>query len=231
MIYGHKWAFNQLSLLAIDLEHKISEEKKPSRQISPRMEAVIHEVDKGSIVELTRLAGLTKTEILDRFAAQGRCFAVSIGGEMAAYGWVAQDFECIGELERGFTIPAGDVYIWDCFTLPKYRRRRLFTALLGSVADQLVQEGFRRVWIGSLTSQKHSLRGMRKAGFQPVLTNTYIRLYNTSLIWMRGHRNSLPAQVTAARQGLTKKDENIWGDFRIGSSRQEKQAACIPDST
>ena len=107
--------------------------------------------------------------VLQRFATGRHCYAARVDGKLAAYGWVTFDEEAIGELGLRFRLKAGEAYIWDCATLPPYRRQHLYTALLSYIDSELPAAGLCRVWIGADMDNIVSQKGMALAGFQPAI--------------------------------------------------------------
>ncbi len=75
-------------------------------------------------------ADLVTAEIRARFTAGKRCYAAWVGNDLAAYGWVSFIEEHIGELGLSLSLQPCEAYIWDCATLPEYRQKYLYSALL-----------------------------------------------------------------------------------------------------
>src|SRR5262249_30824620 len=134
--------------------------------------------------------------------AGSRCFAARVEGTIAAYGWVSWGTERIGELERSLRLQPDEAYIWDCATLPPYRRRGLYTALLRYTATSLRDQGVRRVWIGASLGNRPSIQGFAAAGFQPAIRLTYIRVLLARVVWVSDERGAPPGFAAAARRAL-----------------------------
>jgi GNAT superfamily N-acetyltransferase len=101
-----------------------------------------------------------------------RCFAAWLDGRVAGYGWLSTGAEWIGELEREIVLPPGEAYAWNCVTLPASRRRGVFRALLGCIAESARRDGARRLWIGSaggLGGPPAGTGAIGEAGFVPAL--------------------------------------------------------------
>jgi len=191
-------AFERGTLWAIELD---GETVAP---VSSRVAAVFGEVQRERAEPLAAAMDLSDPDpILRRFATGRRCFTAWVDDRIAAYGWVSQAAECIGELERKIQVSAGEAYIWDCATLPPYRRQRLYSALLSHILVKLHGEGVRRIWIGSSLDNRPSLQGFANAGFQPVITLLHARLFNLRCVWMIGYRAAPGDLVAAARRALT----------------------------
>ena len=118
------------------------------------------------------------TVILQRFAAGRHCYAARVAGQLVTYGWVTFDEEDIGELGLSIRLKAGEAYIWDCATLPAYRRLRLYPALL--------TQGIQRVWIGTDTDNLASQIGIVAAGFQAVADFLTVNTPSMSTVRLRG---------------------------------------------
>lgn len=196
----HLWAFERGTMWAMDLADPVG---GGTTRVSPRIAASLGEVQREAALSLVVAMGLADPAlVLQRFDSGRRCFAAWTDDRIIAYGWVSWGVECVGEWERPFHIPGGEAYIWDCATLPAFRRLRLYSALLSYIAATLRGEGTARVWIGASLSNRPSIRGMAVAGFQPVVTLTYVRLFHLSHFWMAGDPAASPSLVAAARQAL-----------------------------
>lgn len=118
---------------------------------------------------LAGLMGVDAEQVRRRIAAGSRCYVAEVGGEWAAYGWVSFHEEHIGEIGLHIRLRPGEAYIWDCATMPAFRRLGLYTALLAHIAGALRAEHFTRIWIGADTDNTPSQVGIAAAGFQPVV--------------------------------------------------------------
>ncbi len=215
------WAFERGTLWAVELD------RQTPAPVPPRLAAVFREAHRESAELLAAAMGLPQPEpVLRRLAAGRRCFAAWIEGRIAAYGWVSQAAECIGELEREIQLPAGEAYIWDCVTLPPYRRQRLYSALLSHIVARLHGQSVQRVWIGSSLDNRASIRGFANAGFRPVVELVYARLFELCCLWMIRHRTAPDHLVRAARRALTTDRERVWGSVMVGHYETAQLPAC-----
>jgi ribosomal protein S18 acetylase RimI-like enzyme len=171
--------------------------------VVPGREAVLREAHPDDAKALASAMGLANVaEAQRRFDAGRRCFVALVDGVIASYGWVSHGVESIGELERSFRMAPDEAYIWDCATLPPYRGQHLYCALLDHIVTMLCHDGTRRIWIGASLDNTPSIRGFASAGFQPVLTLTYLRLLGIRRVWMAGDTAASSALVTRARECL-----------------------------
>lgn len=196
------WAFERGTLWALDLDTP-APAASPSPIPAPAG-ATFRELTPADAVPLARAMGADNPQIVrERLAAGRRCFAASVAGAIAAYGWVSQGTEQIGELERTMHMRPGEAYIWDCATRPSWRGRGLYTALLRHIVATLHGEGLRRLWIGASLGNIPSIRGFRSAGFAPVLRLVYLRLLGLRYNRLAGDPSASPALVADARAVLT----------------------------
>lgn len=128
-------------------------------------------------------AGLVAT----RLARGCRAFAVCRDEQLAGYGWLSTGPEWIGE--AGFEIRPGpsEGYIWNCVTLPAYRRQGVFAELLASLVGRAGAEGLTRLWIASLAGTAES--AVRRAGFSEVIVLDAGRLARLRLLRLRARRH------------------------------------------
>ena len=193
----HLWAFERGTLWVRECGGK------GVAPVVPAQDAVLREAHSGDAEALAKAMGTAgATEVRRRLEGGRRCFVALVDGAIATYGWVSHGVESIGELERSFHMAPDEAYIWDCATLPPYRGQHLYCALLDHIVTMLCRDGTRRIWIGASLDNTPSIRGFASAGFQPVLTLTYLRLLGIRRVWMAGDMAASPALVTRARECL-----------------------------
>ncbi|HWQ14097.1 MAG TPA: GNAT family N-acetyltransferase [Roseiflexaceae bacterium] len=188
--------------------------------VRPRVAAQFHELSDADRAELAAAMSLPTTEPIQRRLQSGRrCFALNVGGRVSSYGWATRGAERVGELEREFHLQDDEAYIWDCATLPGWRRQGLYSALLSHIAHRLRQEGVARVWIGASRQNRASVRGFANAGFRPVLDLTYLRVLRLTLMWVRMHPTATRAHAAAAYRLLLNARERRLGPLVLGFLR------------
>ncbi len=151
-----------------------------------------------------------------RFADGRRCFVMRADGQIAAYGWVTRGAECVGELERRFHLHNDEAYIWDCATLPAWRGRRLYSALLNQIARHIAGEDLARIWIGASLQNRPSIRGIANAGFEHVLDLSYRRFHRLSAMWIRRVGAAPRPLLAAAYRILLQPHERRIGRLIVG---------------
>ncbi|MGD9933053.1 MAG: GNAT family N-acetyltransferase [Dehalococcoidia bacterium] len=116
---------------------------------------------------IAALAGLPHEEVARRCAEGHRPYIIRVDGEPAGYGWVAASTCEIGELGLCFYLPAGNRYLWDFATLPAFRGRGIYPALLSEIVRRECPPAT-RLWIIHAPENLPSGVGINRAGFQPV---------------------------------------------------------------
>ena len=193
---------------------------------SPKVHATFEEIKSNNVSELSEAMATPSSSILTRLATQRRCFAARVENHIAAYGWVSQTNECIGEHEREIQLQPREAYIWDCATLKEFRGKRLYSALLSHIVGVLCNEGITRVWIGSSLTNLPSLKGFSNAGFQPVVTLISFRFGAMRCCFAIGHSAAPNHLVDAARRALVTKQERMWGPLVVATSSPEPCPPC-----
>ncbi len=137
--------------------------------VAPLLPAEFSRLGLEAEAELTRAMGLADpAEVRRRFEGGRRCYAARAQDGLAAYGWVSFGDEYVGGLGLRLRLLAREAYIWDCVTLPAFRRRGLYAALLGRIVAALRDEGWQGVWIGADYDNRPSHAGIERAGFAAV---------------------------------------------------------------
>ena len=182
----------------------------------------------GSPAPMAAAMGLKNPrQVMRRLARSRRCFAAKVEGNIVAYGWVSTGRECIGEMGRQIHLQADEAYVWDCLTLPAYRRLGLYTALLIYINDTLVEDGYRRIWIGSNLDNRPSIRGFANAGYQPAVAITHLRLTSLNFYWLSRAYAARRLLAAAARDALSLESDRIAGPLVVGRARPADLSACV----
>jgi hypothetical protein len=137
-------------------------------------------------------------EVQRRLAAGERCYTATVEGSLVAYGWVSVAAADIGELGLRFRFAPGEAYVWDCVTVPAFRRRGLYTALLGFISQTLQADGFSRVWIGADLNNLPSRKGILAAGYCHVADLDIFAALNWRLFRVRAAPGAPPGLVDEA---------------------------------
>jgi GNAT superfamily N-acetyltransferase len=133
-----------------------------------------------------------------RLARGCRCFGAWVEGELAGYGWLSTKPEWIGELELTITPRDGEGYIWNCFTREPLRRRGVLRALLAGIRARAHDEGFSRLWIGSVAIPAE--RAFGPSGFTPALVFASELIAGYRWVHVQPAAGTDPALVAAGHQ-------------------------------
>ncbi|NLG97621.1 MAG: GNAT family N-acetyltransferase [Chloroflexi bacterium] len=141
---------------------------QPVQMVRPLVDAQFARVGPEAAGELAAAGSLSPDEIERRFETGRWCYAARSGDRLAAYGWVSFGEEYVGELDLTLRLLPCEAYIWDCVTLPAFRQKYLYSALLAFMAEALKAESVCRIWIGADLDNQPSQRGIDRAGFQRI---------------------------------------------------------------
>lgn len=179
--------------------------------ISPRVPVTFRRVGPDLVSALvSTMERDASVELLQRFATGRRCYAAWVGNQLASYAWVSFEEEHIGELNLRLHLLPGEVYVWDCATIPAFRRNRLYSALLGYVIKQLHAEGFCRAWIGADMDNQPSQQGIAYAGFHHVADLVVERVLAMRQVWVQPQPGMPEYIVAEARRVFLNDRDKIW---------------------
>jgi ribosomal protein S18 acetylase RimI-like enzyme len=179
--------------------------------VNPLMPATFRRIGPESTSALASTLNVdASTEILKRFENGRRCYTAWAEDKIAAYGWVSLDEEFIGELKLRLKLLKGEAYIWDCATLPEFRQRHLYSALLVHILRELQAEGLCRVWIGADLENIASQRGIARAGFHHIADLVVDRVLALRQVWVQGHPDVLDHLVAEARRVFLNDRDKVW---------------------
>ena len=105
--------------------------------------------------------------VATRLARGCRCFAAWRDDAVAGYAWLSGGPEWIGEVGLEIQPGPGEAYIWNCVTLPPYRRQGVFRDLVAHLCEVAEGEGLSRLWIGGLEGTAEA--ALPPLGFQQEL--------------------------------------------------------------
>lgn len=115
---------------------------------------------------LASIARLNQAEIARRIERGHKPWLARLRAETVGWGWVATREATIGGLDVTLSLPAADRYLWDFETLPKWRRRGIYSALLQAMVKS--DPDIERYWIGHDRANHASMRGILRAGFERI---------------------------------------------------------------
>jgi GNAT superfamily N-acetyltransferase len=128
---------------------------------------LIERADASALWQIADLCGEAASVLVERCESGHQPWQALIDGEPIGWGWVATGRAHIGGLEIDLELEPGERYLWDFTTLPAYRGRRVYSALLRAILANGI--GARRFWIGHDAANVASRHGILRAGFREVL--------------------------------------------------------------
>jgi len=143
---------------------------------------------------------------------------VRSGGEIAGYGWLSTGPEWIGELGIEIRPGPGEIYVWNCVTLPAHRRRGLFRALLQTAVESARREGLGRLWIGTVDGVGES--AVADTRFAPVLSIEAFELARLGWLSLHAAPGADAAVVAAALASLGGEKAPVRSGPRVLSRRR-----------
>jgi GNAT superfamily N-acetyltransferase len=120
----------------------------------------------GDVSVAGALSSIDTGEIARRFAGGHRPWLARLAGEPVGWGWCAAEEFSIGELGISCSLPPGNRYLWDFFTVPHWRGRGIYPRLLQTIVAR--ESDVERFWLGHDLDNVASARGIAKAGFREV---------------------------------------------------------------
>jgi len=192
---------------------------EPVPVITPLVPAAFRRAGPDLIPALvSAMDGVSSAGLLKRFENGRRCYIAQVEDQIVAYGWVSFEEEHIGELNLRIRLLPGEVYIWDCATIPAFRRKHLYSALLGYIIEELRADGLCRAWIGAGLNNKPSQQGMARAGFHHGADLVVERVLAMRQVWVQGQPGVPESIVAEARRAFLNDRDKIWQTMASSSS-------------
>jgi RimJ/RimL family protein N-acetyltransferase len=115
-------------------------------------------------------------EFRDQFGLD-QCYLGLVDDELAHVAWIYYPHEQHLQPTRFRRLAAGEACIANCVTLPAFRGRGVYPALLQALLTRLRDEGYLRCYMYVEVENLASQRGVGKAGFRPVGRSWRVRLF------------------------------------------------------
>lgn len=110
--------------------------------------------------------------------------------EVVAYCWLACTPVWVGEIGHAVVPGPEDVYIYDAYTMPGWRGRGLFSAMIAPLLALARSRRRKRALIFVDAGNRASRRAIERAGFEIVHTVSRVELWGLTHLWFRGPRSS-----------------------------------------
>lgn len=197
-------------------------ESRPPNVSAPGLDAAYGEATPADSAALARAMGRDQDMEIRTLLRRDnrRCFVGWYDERIVTYCWLSLEQEYVGEMERELNLLQGEGYIWNCATLPHYRRQGLYTALLAFMLAQLAEDGYRRIWIGANLENVPSHRAFHSAGFLPAADFTYLRLWRLYTFLTRPLPATPPDLLPHARRLFNLTHLPRLGPLSLGATPQ-----------
>lgn len=126
------------------------------------------------VVDAMRAAGEPDGLVAPRLAHGDELFGWAAGTRIVSFGWVTARGRAVGPFS--LTEAPGRVFLFNFHTLPEYRGRGLYAALLVAMRSVLSNETASEFVIDVDIGNAASRRGIEKAGFVPVARVSFLTL-------------------------------------------------------
>ena len=121
----------------------------------------------------------------------GQAYAIAHHeAEVVAYCWLAFTPVWVGEIGHAVVPGPEDVYLYDAFTMPGWRGRGLFSAMISPLLALARSRHRKRALIFVDAGNRASRRAIERAGFEIVHTVSRVELCGLTRLWFRGPRSS-----------------------------------------
>ncbi len=129
---------------------------------------------------ISRIRGRKKYNQLKKVLNKGG-YGISIyqADELAAYGWIGMNK---GKHSRRiftpFAIPHDSAHIFECYTVKKFRGRKLYQAIVYQLAEQAKSEQAKNIYIDTVFGNYVAEKGVSNLGFDHVSFQTTVLFLN-----------------------------------------------------
>lgn len=139
---------------------QLSLELKPSCEV--KKEVLFEE-----LIPYARLLDLSAATIKTRLERGDSCYLAFIDGQAVHRSWVTSTPCWVKDAKAIFRPLINEFYVYDSYTLPRYRSRGAFTStLIKILADYQARGSF--IWIAARNDNFPSRRAIEKVGFEKI---------------------------------------------------------------
>ena len=104
-----------------------------------------------------------------------------------------------------------EAYIWDCATLPEYRKLHLYSALLSYILHEMLEsQPVCRAWIGADLANIPSQRGIARAGFRHVANLKVERFLAMRMVYAEADPDVPESWVAEAKRVWLGNRDKLW---------------------
>lgn len=136
--------------------------------------------------ELQKIAenfeNLTEEEAERRLKMGHLCFGAILKGKIVHLRWVSLNETYIGDLERKLEVPPGSAWVYDAYTILKYRGSGISPKVFSEIAHYLKEvKHIEKVYLAISHDNFPSLRTAQKEGLRKIAVVAYMRIWRWRL--------------------------------------------------
>jgi GNAT superfamily N-acetyltransferase len=155
--------------------------------IKPEIEVHSCMANQRDIPKLVHVTGLASKAVEQKFKNGELCFVAKKEEEIIHYSWICFGSIYINEIEKEERFSDSTPIIYNVFTLPQYRGKKIYPYILSQEFKYLAQEGHSYVYIYTSANNKASIRGIKRAGFEVWQIIRYIKILGIKKYYFRRH--------------------------------------------
>jgi len=120
--------------------------------------------DVGDYIKSNRI--VTAEVFKQRITAGNRCYAIRCDNQIASTSWVAIDRAWVEFISRDLVLSKGEIYIFDSYTHPLYRGKRLQGAISAEILNCHQAAGYEYACAMIAPENRSNIRARKRLGFR-----------------------------------------------------------------
>ena len=112
------------------------------------------------------LGRLQRSVIESRLEKGDKIFIAKHNGNPVAYLFAATSKTYIGEIDDWLIVNGREVYLYDAFTAPEFRGKRIYPRLITEASDYFKNKSCKHAMIFSAARNITSIKGIERCGFK-----------------------------------------------------------------
>lgn len=167
----------------------------PPGTLPPAVELVVVQTP----AEAREAGGPWQPDAFQRLGDGQVCVVALHGRDVIAYCWLSRGPVLVAEIDRLVAPGSDEVYLYDAFTIPAWRGRGLFWAMLLRLLAFAQARDWRRALIFARASNRASRRAIERSGFELFRVAYRVELWGLEHLWSQGHRGGRSRVTFLAR--------------------------------
>lgn len=165
---------------------------EPIVPVPPRLDGSISLLTAEDAQDYVRFhSNISSEEYLERLGRGQYCFVVrDASGELASATWVATASVWIDFVDREVTLQEDEVYLYDSYTAPQFRGKRLQPYLCADILTEIRDKGYRRAAVIIAPENRSNIASRQRSGFRKTGNLFRIRIGSLRRDFFRPIRSS-----------------------------------------